>query len=208
MSSPSVLVVDDDQELNELLSKELGKSGYMTVQSTTVGDAKQKLSNQTFSLIVLDHQIGTQTAFELAQQLRSGKAGTAANQNTPIILISGFLSSQVVEKIAPLVQGIMPKPFVPEDLILKINQLLELNKKSQLSVEKNKFPTVSDDATNKEFRVFLHDFSSKMMILNLLASQLKNPTVKASEVGQKIEDNLQKIQSMIQIVRLSIKSDD
>jgi DNA-binding response OmpR family regulator len=207
MENNSLLIVDDDQDLSKLLASELSNAGFNVVLSTGAADANLKLANQSFRCVILDLKIGSRTGLEIAQQLRAGKSATAINKDTPIILMSGYLNTEVVEKLRPLVQKILAKPFTPIDLIEKINELLGLGPKIAKMGE-NFYPSVADDVENKEFRVFLHDFSSKLMVMNLLVHQLKTPGASTLEIAGKLEGNLKKIETMVQIVRFAIKNND
>lgn len=124
MDRASVLVVDDDQVIRELLGTYLEKHGYSVALASSVMDAKAALSNQSFDIIVLDVMLPDELGTELAAQLR------ALGSTTAILMLSAVDTSR--DRIVGFKSGAddyMPKPFEPEELLIRMRKLLNIRKR-------------------------------------------------------------------------------
>lgn len=97
-SKPAVLIVEDDLSDVLFLELELRKFGVETTTVKTVSDAKSKLSEQAFSLCLLDLNLpdSPPNPVDLVDAL------TKSNPLTPIAIVTGSLEDvalrQVLEK--------------------------------------------------------------------------------------------------------------
>ncbi len=113
-----VLIVEDDQSLNELLSRQLRQRGY---QVTTCFDGEQALCctrQQTFNLILLDWMLPRRDGLSVLTALR-------AQHDTPVIMLTACGDEQ--ERIRGLQCGAddyLTKPFNITELMLRIEALL------------------------------------------------------------------------------------
>ena len=115
-----ILIVDDDTRIRSLLQKFLADNGYRTTIAGTAKEARKKLEALEFDLIVLDVMMPGETGLELTQSLR-------ANANAvPILLLTAL--ADVDHRIEGLQTGAddyLPKPFDPQELLLRINNILK-----------------------------------------------------------------------------------
>ena len=118
----SILVVEDDEALSSTLVETLSDFGFATIGTKTVREANFKLKNQQFSCVVLDIRLGNETGEIVIDSMRENTR--AANHDTPVVLMSGFLDQDLLKKIGPKVQGAIVKPFTPKDLLKKLKPLL------------------------------------------------------------------------------------
>lgn len=80
----SVLVVDDEKDLNDLVRHFLEKFGDMTVETTTSSkEALLKLQNSQYDALVVDYYMPEITGLELLKILR------AKGDSTPVIVFTG-----------------------------------------------------------------------------------------------------------------------
>jgi DNA-binding response OmpR family regulator len=115
-----ILVVEDDVELCNAMLSTLHRNGYKVVGATDVREATFKLKNQKYNCILLDMRLGVDSGVELVDFIRERK--DAQNTETPIMVVSGHLDRDIVEKVGKRIQGAMVKPF-------DMNVLLENLKK-------------------------------------------------------------------------------
>lgn len=117
-SQAQVLIVEDDQSLNELLSRQLRQRGY---QVTTCFDGEQALAHsrqQVFSLILLDWLLPRRDGLSVLTALR-------AQHNTPVIMLTACGDEQ--QRIRGLQCGAddyLTKPFNITELMLRIEAVL------------------------------------------------------------------------------------
>ena len=113
-NSGHILVVDDDREIRDLLSRFLSKNGYRV---TTAGDGKEMrraLADWKVDLIVLDLMLPGEDGLSLCRDLR-------ARSQIPVIMLT--MKGEETDRILGLEMGAddyLPKPFNPRELIARI----------------------------------------------------------------------------------------
>src|SRR5580698_10488624 len=119
-----VLLVDDDAELVELMTKVLEEDGRFEVRIAATGfDAGMMVKEYRPDLIVLDVMLPDINGKEVCQRVRSDKT----MDDVRIICISGMVEADKVEDLK--VSGaneFLQKPFEVETLIDRICHLLDI----------------------------------------------------------------------------------
>ena len=120
MIKKSILLVDDDQRLRELLKNYLNEKNFQVFTSEDFDEAREILGFFIFDLIILDRMMPTGDGINLIQDIKKVS-------KTPIIMLTAM--SENNDKIDGLKTGTddyLSKPFEPEELFLRINNLLKL----------------------------------------------------------------------------------
>ena len=73
--SARILLVDDEQSIQTLLSYPLRKEGYDVVQATDGRQALDRFDEQPFDLVVLDLMLPKIDGLEVCRRLRSAQLG-------------------------------------------------------------------------------------------------------------------------------------
>lgn len=113
-----VMVVDDDRQITEFLSRFLTKQGY---QVATAGSATQMgliMEHREFDLLILDVGLPDIDGFQVTRELRKTSA-------MPIILLT--VRDEVYDKIIGLEIGAddyVAKPFEPRELLARMRAVL------------------------------------------------------------------------------------
>ncbi len=114
----SVLVIDDNQEIIDILDYHLSKSGYKVYSALNTAQALQHFASNNISLIILDVMMPDQDGFSLCEKIRR-------MSRVPIL----FLTAKSSE--ADLVKGLlcggddyMIKPFSSKELLARVLALL------------------------------------------------------------------------------------
>ncbi|NAW65767.1 response regulator [Photobacterium halotolerans] len=118
VADKSVLVVDDDQEIRELLGEYLGKQGFRVVTAEDGVAMKRELTISEPDLILLDIMLPGEDGFTLCQHVRKTSA-------VPIIMLTAV--SDEMDQIVGLELGAddyIAKPFSPRQLMARIKALL------------------------------------------------------------------------------------
>lgn len=121
----SILVIDDDRELCELLTEYLEPEGF-TVEAAHNGEKGIEMALEfPFSILVLDITLpGGQNGFDVLQRVR-------ARSSIPVIMLTA--RGDDVDRIVGLEMGAddyLPKPFNPRELIARIRAILRRSRKS------------------------------------------------------------------------------
>ena len=114
-----ILVIDDDKKLGSLLKSFLTEKGYLVdfVENTLI--AREKLSNIIFDLLILDVMLPKENGLSFASKLR-------INNDTPILMLSAMSAPR--DRIKGLKTGVdeyLAKPFEPEELLLRIENVIK-----------------------------------------------------------------------------------
>jgi len=113
-----ILVVDDDDRIRDLLSQFLRGRGLRVTAASDGARALRLLAQMRFDLIILDVMMPEVDGFEVTEQVRGEDA-------TPIILLTA--RGEPEDRIRGLSLGAddyLPKPFEPEELILRVQAIL------------------------------------------------------------------------------------
>jgi DNA-binding response OmpR family regulator len=116
--SARILLVDDEQSIQTLLSYPLRKEGYNVVQATDGRQALDRFDEQAFDLVVLDVMLPKIDGLEVCRRLRSRSA-------VPIIMLTA--RSEEIDKVVGLELGAddyITKPFSLREFSSRIKAAL------------------------------------------------------------------------------------
>jgi two-component system phosphate regulon response regulator OmpR len=117
-----LLIVDDDDRIRELLKEYLARAGFRVTAANGGAPARKLMATLDFDLAVFDVMMPGEDGFSLTRWLREqrGPAG-----RTPILMLTARGESE--DRIEGLKLGAddyLPKPFEPEELLLRIEAIL------------------------------------------------------------------------------------
>ena len=114
----TILIVEDEKNIVDILSYNLGREGYATLEAYD-GDAGLQLGlEQDPDLILLDLMLPKMNGFDVVRTLRSKKV------STPVILLTA--RDEVTDKVKGLDCGAdyyLTKPFEPKELLACVRML-------------------------------------------------------------------------------------
>ena len=122
-----ILVVDDDNRIRDLLKEYLNDNKYIVSTADNADNAKIKLDQFKFDLLVLDVMMPGQNGYDLTKEIKE-------KINVPIILLTA--KGEVENRIKGLELGVdeyLGKPFEPKELLLRINNVIKKNIKINLN---------------------------------------------------------------------------
>ena len=121
----TILVVEDDRAIQELLHFWLQQSGYAVKQALSAEAALDSIRDELPDAIILDWMLPKMSGLALAKQLR----GDRRTRALPIILLTARADEP--DKLAGLEHGAddyVTKPFSPKELLARIKALLRRRK--------------------------------------------------------------------------------
>ena len=202
-SKTHILVVDDDNGIRELLKEYLEDNNFIVSTSIDSENAKIKLEQFAFDLIVLDVMMPGQSGFELTKEIKK-------KLNVPIILLTA--KGEVENRIAGLELGAddyIGKPFEPKELLLRIKNIIKKSKKidtkkiskvGSAKVDLNRMTIQLNNKTNK-----INSAEKKVLI-----EMMSNPgkTYSRTQIGNISKISLERsIDVMITRLRQKIEKD-
>jgi two-component system, OmpR family, response regulator VanR len=130
MEKETILVVDDDKEIRDLVGIFLENDGYAVIKAINGIEALEVIKTQTVDLIILDVMMYGMDGIETCISIRK-------NENMPIIMLSA--KNEDMDKIMGLTTGAddyLGKPFNPLELLARIKSQLRRYKKLNNAEEK------------------------------------------------------------------------
>ncbi|NJD57651.1 MAG: diguanylate cyclase [Nitrospirae bacterium] len=114
-TSGSVLIVDDDSPILELLHETLTREGYRCDEAANGDVAADMLKNRQFDLLITDIVMPGLGGLELSEQARR------LNPSMLIIVMTGYIDEFSYDKaIASGASDFIKKPFTPVELLARI----------------------------------------------------------------------------------------
>jgi len=132
MQKKSILIVDDDQDIRDLLSYNLQKSGYSVNEAINGFDCLEKIKTIKPNLILLDVMMPEMDGLEVCQQIKSDP------KNHDILICFLTARGEDYSQIAALEVGgddYVTKPIKPKVLISRINAILRRTVKDERAVK-------------------------------------------------------------------------
>jgi len=120
-SAPSVLIVEDDRRVLELIEIAYSSHGFRTMTAVDGHDAMQKVLTDKPDLLVLDVRLPKKSGLEVCEMLRRDPE----EHHLPIIIVSA--SGDTDARLRGFIAGAddyVAKPFSPRELIARSRRLL------------------------------------------------------------------------------------
>lgn len=118
MEKQTILIVDDEKEIRDLIEIYLSNEGYETIKASNGLEALEIAEKQHVDLVILDIMMPKKDGIQACMELRKTK-------NMPVIMLSA--KSQDMDKILGLTSGAddyLTKPFNPLELIARVKSQL------------------------------------------------------------------------------------
>lgn len=133
-----LLVVDDDDRIRSLLKRYLMTKGYGVTTAKDAAQARELIDNIEFDLLIFDIMMPGEDGISLTKFVRN-------ERNTPILLLTARGESQ--DRIEGLTAGAddyLPKPFEPEELALRVANILRRIKPAPVQISMSFGDTIYD----------------------------------------------------------------
>ena len=121
-----ILVVDDDDGIRNLVKKFLNEKSFLVNTASSSEEAQKKIAIIKFDLIILDIMMPGKSGLEFLNENKSFI-------DTPVILLTA--KGEPKERVEGLESGAddyLPKPFEPQELLLRIKNILSKTQKKNL----------------------------------------------------------------------------
>src|SRR5690349_9796375 len=122
----SVLLVEDEENLHDALKLNLELEGYEITSAFDGNQAMQKIQQEYFDLIIMDVMLPGVDGISITESIR------LQNNEVPILILSAKNTS--ADRVQGLKKGAddyLTKPFNLEELLIRVQKLIEKNKKMQ-----------------------------------------------------------------------------
>ncbi|MCB9061113.1 MAG: response regulator [Halobacteriovoraceae bacterium] len=117
----NILIVDDTIDILELVKEALEEGGHRALLADRADDCIELLKQEKFDGIFLDIFLEEGPSTPILQFIKSDE--NQLNPNLPIVLISGKVDENFVERNKIKVAGILTKPFNMDELLSTANKI-------------------------------------------------------------------------------------
>ena len=169
----TILVVDDEQRIIDLVQMYLEQEGY-TVESATDGAvAFQKIMENTPDLVVLDLMLPSMDGWEICRRVR-------AESDVPIIMLTA--RSDDIDKIVGLELGAddyLTKPFNTRELVARVKAILRrggfMERRAEASNAVVTLANLSIDPERRTIKIDGKSIDLRMKEFDLLWTLARDP---------------------------------
>lgn len=163
-----VIVLEDDVQLNRVVTNYLGMNGYQVIGCLNANEAYDAMYNENFDVILSDIMMPDIDGFEFARTVRS------INPNIPILFLSARDDLSAKQKgYQAGIDDYMVKPVELEELVLRIEALLR--RANILSSKKVVIGNVELDSDSLSVFFKGNQITLTVREFNILFKLLSNP---------------------------------
>lgn len=131
----SILIVEDDITFSLMLTTWLGKKGFVVRSSSSVSDAKRRLGEEAFDLVISDLRLPDSDGIDLLKWLKS------THPSLPLIMMTSYAEIQTAVQAMKLgAADYIAKPLNPDELLGKIKELVYVEEKAPARVPVSSAP--------------------------------------------------------------------
>ncbi len=179
-----ILLVEDEENIRKGIQLNLELDGYEVVIAEDGKKAMSRFQSEHFDLIVLDIMLPELDGLQVCEQIR------LTNTKVPILMLTARGEAQ--DRIEGLKKGAddyLPKPFVLEEFLLRVNNLIKRTSDSpenspevyEFGTNKVNFLTFEAEGVNGKFTLTKRE----AMLLKLLIDR-KNEVVSRQQILQSV----------------------
>ena len=116
----TVLILDDEPVIRDVLGSVLAKAGFVTREAATAAEGLERLAKEPIDLLLLDLMLPDRPGLEVLAEVK------AKHPEVPVVVVTAY--SSVESAISAMREGAfhyLPKPFRNEEVVHVVRQALE-----------------------------------------------------------------------------------
>lgn len=185
MENPhSILLVEDEAKLGQIIRDELKRQGYQVDLAVDGREAENYFNLKTYSIILLDVNLPYKSGLDLCKDFRT------ANKTVPIVMLTAI--GQIQDKVEAFDLGAddyLVKPFHFEELFARVKALLKRTDKpaedERIVVEDLTIDMKNKSVTRGELQINL---TAKEFTLLTLLARNRDRVISKQEILEKVWD--------------------
>lgn len=115
----TLLIVDDEEEIRDILYRGLARKGFKVLLSSNAKEALKIILSEKIDLVITDIRMPKMNGIDLLKIVND-----FVDHKPKILLMSGNFDFEDSTATAIGAGGVLRKPFLLEEAVLKINEIL------------------------------------------------------------------------------------
>ncbi|MFW5715294.1 MAG: response regulator [bacterium] len=175
MANKTILVVDDEADILQLIQYNLEKEGYKTLTTASGEEALREARRHLPNLIILDLMLPGLDGIEVCKQLSS----TEDTKYIPILMVTAKSEeSDIITGLEVGADDYITKPFSPKVLIARVRAILRRSRRNPIDEGREPFIKIHDiqiDTSKHEVVVSGQPMSLSVTEFAILEFLARNP---------------------------------
>ena len=172
---PTILIVEDDPNLGQLVQEYLTMKGYTTDRAINGDQGLQLFMASSYDLCLFDVMMPKKDGFTLAKEVRM------SNRDVPIIFLTAkSMQEDTIQGFKAGADDYITKPFSMEELLLRIQAILRRSQRLTDTMEPTTY-VIGSFAFDYPHQLLTHNGTAQKLtskeseLLKLLAQNLNQP---------------------------------
>jgi len=166
-----ILIVDDEKDLVELLAYNLERKGHKTIKAYDGFEAWEKIESEMPDLLILDLMMPNLDGWELCRLVRRSQS-KAMKEMGILMLTARAMPEDRVYGLEIGADDYLTKPFSLNELILRVEKLMEKRKTISQLAEKVEFLHSSMETKESNLRRIAHDLKTPLISIGFSARRM------------------------------------
>ena len=175
MANKTILVVDDEADILQLIQYNLEKEGYKTLTTASGEEALREAHRHLPNLIILDLMLPGLDGIEVCKQLRS----TEDTKYIPILMVTAKSEeSDIITGLEVGADDYITKPFSPKVLIARVRAILRRSRRNPIDEGREPYIKIHEiqiDTSKHEIVVADQPMSLSVTEFAILEFLARNP---------------------------------
>lgn len=122
MTEPTVLIVDDETDVSEVLTFSLRREGFRVITAAEAAEGLACATAEDPDVILLDVMMPGISGWEMLERLKADDA----TRSIPVVMLTVLGEPRYVERAEALdAAGFIRKPFKPDEVVRTIHTVLQ-----------------------------------------------------------------------------------
>ena len=168
--SSSILIVDDEEHIRELVAHFLTREGYQVEHAATGPEALEKFARTSPGFVILDIMLPGMSGTDVCREIRK-------TSNVPIMMLTA--KDDIFDKVVGFELGAddyLTKPFEPKELVVRVKAL---HRRSQPTPAPTstilQLGTLRIDPERRDVRIDTHHVELRPKEFDLLLALARHP---------------------------------
>ncbi|MDY7029105.1 MAG: response regulator [Spirochaetota bacterium] len=175
MANETVLIVDDEEDILQLIRYNLEKEGYRTITTASGEQALYEAKRNLPNLIILDLMLPGVDGIEVCKQLRA----IDETKLIPILMVTAKSEeSDIITGLEVGADDYITKPFSPKVLVARVRAIMRRSRRNPLQAGREPYIKIHDiqiDTTKHEVTAGTQPVSLSVTEFSILEFLARNP---------------------------------